>query len=249
MSDVIITVRGEHETQDRPRSRASCTSASAATAPSAARSSNSIAAIAAPLREELAARQASGEVSEWSSQRASVWAERPWNNEGKQLPLVHHASVEIVATFTDFAALSWWVSAVAEREGVQVGGVTWQLTSATRRTVEAEVAAHAVQTAVSRATAYANAIGHASVTPLEIADTGLLGRPEADPGPAHDARHGIDASPTLDFQPQDITVTAGRRGTVHRPLTRPPQLTATHPSGPARRTSHRSTVPSARTRP
>ncbi|WP_458041336.1 MULTISPECIES: SIMPL domain-containing protein [Bacteria] len=208
MSDVIITVRGEHETRIAPEEgvvHLSVRCDGSERGPVVER----IAAIAAPLREELAARQASGEVSEWSSQRASVWAERPWNNEGKQLPLVHHASVEVVATFTDFAALSWWVSAVAERDGVQVGGVTWQLTSATRRTVEAEVAAHAVQTAVSRASAYANAIGHASVTPLEIADIGLLGHPEADPGPRMMRAMASDASPTLDFQPQGITVTAG----------------------------------------
>ncbi|WP_396642676.1 SIMPL domain-containing protein [Microbacterium sp.] len=208
MSDVIITVRGEHETRIAPEEGVVHLSVRC-DGPERGPVVERIAAIAAPLREELAARQASGEVSEWSSQRASVWAERPWNNEGKQLPLVHHASVEIVATFTDFAALSWWVSAVAEREGVQVGGVTWQLTTATRRTVEAEVAAHAVQTAVSRAGAYANAIGHASVTPLEIADIGLLGRPEADPGPRMMRAMATDASPSLDFQPQDITVTAG----------------------------------------
>lgn len=208
MSDVIITVRGEHETRIAPEEgvvHLSVRSDGPERGPVVER----IAAIAAPLRDELAARQASGEVSEWSSQHANVWAERPWNNEGIQLPLVHHASVEVVATFTDFAALSWWVSAAAEREGVQVGGVTWQLTTATRRSVEAQVAAHAVQTAVSRATAYANAIGHASVTPLEIADIGLLGRPEADPGPRMMRAMATDASPTLDFQPQPITVTAG----------------------------------------
>ncbi len=208
MSDVIITVRGEHETRIAPEEGVVHLSVRC-DGPERGPVVERIAAIAAPLREELAARQASGEVSEWSSQRASVWAERPWNNEGIQLPLVHHASVDVVATFTDFAALSWWVSAVAEREGVQVGGVTWQLTSATRRTVEAEVAAHAVQTAVSRATAYANAIGHASVAPLEIADVGLLGRPEADPGPRMMRAMATDASPSLDFQPPDITVTAG----------------------------------------
>ncbi len=208
MSDVIITVRGEHETRIAPEEGVVHLSVRC-DGPERGPVVERIAAIAAPLREELAARQASGEVTEWSSQRASVWAERPWNNEGVQLPLVHHASVEIVATFTDFAALSWWVSAVAEREGVQVGNVSWQLTTATRRAVEAEVAAHAVQTAVSRATAYANAIGHAAVTPLEIADIGLLGRAETDPGPRMMRAMATDASPSLDFQPQAITVTAG----------------------------------------
>ena len=122
--------------------------------------------------------------SEWSSQRVSVWANRPWNNEGKQLALVHYASVEITATFTDFAALSWWVSDVAERDGVQVDGVTWRLTPATAKATEAEVAAQAVKVAVDRATAYAGAIGLATVTPLEIADLGLLTHRPETPSPA-----------------------------------------------------------------
>ena len=208
MSDVIITVRGDHETRIAPEQGVVHLSVRC-DGPERGPVVERIGALAAPLREELAARQSSGEVSEWSSQHTNIWAERPWNNEGVQLPLVHHASVDVVATFTDFSALSFWVSAVAEREGVQVGGVTWQLTSATRRTLEADVAARAVQTAVSRATAYAKAIGHASVTPLEIADIGLLGRPEADPGPRMMRAMASDASPTLDFQPQAITVTAG----------------------------------------
>lgn len=208
MSDVIITVRGEHETRIAPEEGVVHLSVRC-DGPERSPVVERIAVLTAPLREELAARQASGEVTEWSSQNASVWAERPWNNEGIQLPLVHHASVEIVATFTDFAALSWWATAVAEREGVQVSGVTWQLTPSTRRTAEAEVAAHAVQAAVARASAYAAAIDHASVTPLEIADIGLLGRPEAEPGPRMMRAMATDASPGLDFQPQPITVTAG----------------------------------------
>ena len=208
MNDVIITVRGDHETKCAPEEGVVHLTARC-DGPERGPVLERIAAVAAPIRDELAAHQASGQVSEWSGQRTNVWAERPWNTEGKQLPLVHHASIEIVATFTDFAALSWWVSAVAEREGVQISGVTWRLTWASRRTVEAEVAAHAVQTAVSRATAYANALGRASVTPLEIADVGLLVRPEADPAPRMMRTMAPDASPTLDFQPQDVRVAAG----------------------------------------
>ena len=105
-----------------------------------------------------------------------MWANRPWNSEGKQLALVHYASVEFTATFTDFASLSWWVTDVAEREGVQVDGITWRLTPATAKATEADVAAQAVKVAVERATAYAGAIGLTSITPLEIADLGLLTR-------------------------------------------------------------------------
>ena len=46
----------------------------------------------------------------WSSDQLPTWAQRPWNTEGKQLPLVHHAQVDVQAKFADFAALSRWIT-------------------------------------------------------------------------------------------------------------------------------------------
>src|SRR6187431_230826 len=181
MSEVTITVRGEHETRVLPEEAVAHLSVRAE-GPERGAVVERIAALAVPLREELTTRKDAGGVTDWSSQRVSVWANRPWNNEGKQLALVHYASVEITATFTDFAALSWWLSDVAERDGVQVDNVTWRLTPATAKSMEADVAAQAVKVAVDRATAYASAIGLATLTPLEIADLGLL--TDASPGPA-----------------------------------------------------------------
>ncbi|PZU40283.1 MAG: SIMPL domain-containing protein [Microbacterium sp.] len=218
MSEVIITVRGEHETRVAPELGIADISVRCE-GPSRGPVVERIAALAAPVRDELSRRQADGDVAEWSSERAAVWSERPWNNEGKQLAPVHHASVSFSASFSDFAALSWWLTAVSEREGVQVHTVVWQLTPATRRAVEAEVAAEAVRIAVSRATAYATAIDRGGVTPLEIADTGLLTRaetpPQAAPRMMRAAMMSSDAAgtgPGIDLQPQPIIVTAGVEG-------------------------------------
>jgi len=214
MSEVTITVRGEHETRVLPEEAVAHLSVRAE-GPERGAVVERIAALAAPVREELTTRKDAGGVTDWSSQRVSVWANRPWNNEGKQLALVHYASVEITATFTDFAALSWWISDVAERDGVQVDNVTWRLTPATAKSMEADVAAQAVQVAVDRATAYASAIGLASLTPLEIADLGLL--TDASPGPAPApkmmravAMGAMDSggAPAVELQPEDIVVTA-----------------------------------------
>ena len=214
MSEVTITVRGEHETRVLPEEAVAHLSVRAE-GPERGAVVERIAALAAPLREELTTRKDAGGVTDWSSQRVSVWANRPWNNEGKQLALVHYASVEITATFTDFAALSWWISDVAERDGVQVDNVTWRLTPATAKSMEADVAAQAVQVAVDRATAYASAIGLAALTPLEIADLGLL--TDASPGPAPApkmmravAMGAMDSggAPAVELQPEDIVVTA-----------------------------------------
>jgi uncharacterized protein YggE len=217
MSEVTITVRGEHEARVAPEEAVAHLSVRAE-GPERGAVVERIAALAAPLREDLEVRKSAGTISEWSSQRVSVWANRPWNNEGRQLALVHYASVEITATFTDFAALSWWVSEVAERDGVQVDTVTWRLTPATAKSVEAEVAAQAVKVAVDRATAYAGAIGLAALTPLEIADLGLLthGSDVSSPSPKMMMRaapmaamdSGSGGGPAVDLQPEDIVVTA-----------------------------------------
>ncbi|SIT72227.1 SIMPL domain-containing protein [Microbacterium sp. RU33B] len=217
MSEVIITVRGEHEARVAPEEAVARLTVRA-DGPERGAVVERIVALTEPLRDDLAARKTEGGVREWSSQRVSVWANRPWNDKGKQLALVHYASVELTATFTDFGALSWWLTTVAEREGVQIDGVSWQLSPATRKATEADVAARAVSVAVDRATAYAGAIGLASVTPLEIADLGLLtegGQSGAMPV-MHNAKvrmFGAVADSagggSLEFQPEDIVVTAG----------------------------------------
>jgi uncharacterized protein YggE len=213
MSDVVITVRGEHEARVAPEEgvvRLSVRSEG----PERGGVVERISALAEPLRTDLAARQKQGGVREWSSQRVAVWANRPWNAEGKQLAMVHYASVEVSAVFTDFAGLSWWVSDISERDGIQVDGVEWQLTRATAKQAEADVATEAVRVAVERATAYARAIGLASVTPLEIADVGLLGRDDPAPAPMRMLKAAAFASdagggPAVELQPEDIIVAAG----------------------------------------
>ena len=214
MSEVMVSVRGEHEQRVPPQEGTArlTLSVEASTRGAAV---ERIAELATPVRDDLARRQTEEGLREWSSQRVSVWAERPWNNEGKRLPLVHHASVEIRATFTDFAALSWWLSDVAERDGVQVDAVEWALTPDALRATEGAVAATAVRVAVERATAYAEALGLASVTALEVADVGLLSRDRPEPVPGPPMMRAMMASgpngggsPAMDLQPQDIVVTA-----------------------------------------
>ena len=212
MSDVIITVRGESQTRVAPEHAVAHVSAAADGAERGVVVER-IAALAEPVRADLAARKAAGGIADWSSQRVSVWADRPWNSDGRQLDPVHHASVELTATFTDVLALSDWLNQIAATEGLQVGVVDWQLSPETRARVERDVATDAVAAAVERATAYASAIGLTQVTPVQIADLGLLngGAPEA-PAPRMFARAAMamDAAPpaAVDFRPDDIVVTA-----------------------------------------
>lgn len=214
MSEVIITVRGHHETRVAPE-RGIAHVTAAVDGPERGPVVERLAAVAAPLREDLTARASAGSVAEWHSQRVAVWAERPWNQDGRQLDPVHHASVQLTATFTDTIALSDWLNAIADVEGVQIGHISWELSPETRARVERETATVAVAAAVERATAYAQAIGHATLTPVEIADLGLLTDGDAGPRPeamrlakASFMADGTGSAPAVELQPDDIIVSA-----------------------------------------
>ena len=215
MSDVVITVRGEHETRIAPE-RAIAHLTIRAEGPERGAVVERMSALTEPVRDDLAARKSAGTVTEWTSQRVSVWSERPWNNEGKRLAPVHYATVDFSVTFTDFAVLSWWAGEVAERDGVQLGWIEWKLTPETKASVERDVATQAVGVAVARATAYAGALGLANVTALELADVGLLtqpGAPEAAQAPRMMMAKASFASdtgggPAVQLQPEDIVISA-----------------------------------------
>jgi uncharacterized protein YggE len=117
-----------------------------------------------------------GPVTWWSTKHVRTWANRPWNQDGKQLPLVHHASVGIEVKFRDFGALTRWVGGHVERTaGFSLDGVTWALTENVKRELAREVRARAVQDAAGRAQEYADALELGPVRPVALADAGMLG--------------------------------------------------------------------------
>ncbi|MFT4028720.1 MAG: SIMPL domain-containing protein [Protaetiibacter sp.] len=155
-----------------------------------------------------------GPVTWFASDRIRVWAQRPWNNEGKQLAPVHHAAISITVKFKDFDALADWLAEAATVPGVQVNGVDWALTEAKRTSVTTEVRSRAVKDAADKARVFAQAIGLAHVTATAIADPGMLGvsgGPGA-PAPAMMRAAAFAAPPaggaSLDFTPEDIEVSA-----------------------------------------
>ncbi|MEJ1089927.1 SIMPL domain-containing protein [Microbacterium sp. Mu-80] len=214
MSEVIITVRGEHELRIAPE-RATLHLSVALDGPDRADVVERALAVAAPVREGITAREQQGSITEWTSQRLSVYADRPWNTEGKRLAPVYRASVEFTATFADISEMSVWVTELSVIEGVTVGHVDWHLTPETEREVEREVATQAVGVAVSRARAYAEALGLTNVAPLEIADRGLISEGSA-PMPKAAAMRGsammMEAAPAMEFQGEEITVSATVEG-------------------------------------
>ncbi|WEK59600.1 MAG: SIMPL domain-containing protein [Candidatus Microbacterium colombiense] len=211
MSEVTVTVRGEHEARlspERATVRVTVRAEGAQRGPVV----ESVMRLGEPVRTSIVERADGGSVADWSSKRLSIRAERPWNNEGKRLAPVYYANIDFTATFADVSELSVWVTDVSAWDGVEVGWVDWHLTSETRDRTEREVAAAAVGVAVTRAEAYAGALGLTSVTPLEIADVGLISSGQASPAaPMMKARAGAfaaDSAPSMEYEPEEIVVSA-----------------------------------------
>ncbi|WP_460799402.1 SIMPL domain-containing protein [Microbacterium sp. GXF0217] len=212
MSDVIITVRGESEESIAPE-LATIRVSVRADGPDRAVVVDQALRLAEPVRTGLVERSDAETIADWTSTRLSVRAERPWSGDGKRLAPIHYASVEFTATFTDASELSVWVSDISAWDGVEVGDVGWHLTPETRGRVEREVAAAAVGAAVTRAEAYASALGRATVVPLEIADVGLISSgPRPPQMPAYKARDAAfmtaQSGPSMEYEPDQIVVSA-----------------------------------------
>jgi uncharacterized protein YggE len=219
MTGTIITVQGEHSAwypAERATVRAAVHAFGAKREPVFARAL----AAAETLRSQIEPMvdKDAGPVTWWSSDRVSVWSERPWNNEGKQLPLVYHASLDVTAKFKDFDALSRWVEGAAVIEDVTIAFVTWDLTEATKTSANTEVRSRAVKDAVAKASVFAQAVGLAKVSAIAIADPGMLGdqgsgggypqpamMKSAMRGAAFDAQA---SAPQLQLKPEEIAITS-----------------------------------------
>ena len=212
----VITVQGEAEAR-RIAERATVTIAAASDGPDRSpvvdAAAGAAAVITALLSADLDAEH--GPVVRWKSDRARVWSDRPWNQQGGQLPLVFHAAISITAEFSDVEALSRFVETASGTEHVNVDAIGWNLTEVSRRELETQVRAEAVRAAVEKARQFADAVGLRTVAPLAIADPGLLGdggRGNDQGGPrmrgAMMAMGAADAGPQFDFTPGEIVVSA-----------------------------------------
>jgi uncharacterized protein len=211
MSDTIITVEG-HFDHHHPAERGTALVTAGFEGPEREPVVSRTTQLHGALAAEAERMRSEGAVTWWSADRMRVWADRPWNKDGKQLPLVHHAAVALEVKFADLARLAAWVEAAAGRDGVTVTGLRWALTEATRARLTADAQHRAVQDAVGRASAYAQSLGLATVRPLALADPGMLGdesRPQSSAAaPMARAAAATQDPAGLDLKPEDITVSA-----------------------------------------
>lgn len=212
MSAVQITVRGEFVAHRQPE-RATVTVNVALEGPASAHvygavvhAGQAVLATVTPLHSPD-----SGPVTWFSSGRVRTWANRPWNQDGKQLPLVHHASQSITVKFSDFDELSRWLSAAVEIKGVTVSDIAWTLTEKVRMELTRQVRANAVRNARDKAQEYADALELGPVRVVEIADSGMLGQglqPEMGQVVAYARGAAADAGGGVQLVPEDVSVEA-----------------------------------------
>ena len=150
-----------------------------------------------------------GPVTWYAVDQVRRGSRRPWNDEGKQLPLVYSATVSLAVKFRDFEELARWVAWSAAIEGLSIGYTDWALTESRRLEVERKTRQKAVRDARRRAQDYADALDLGPVSIREISDTGL-GRPG---GAARMAPRAMAAAPGGDapefvLRPEDVQISA-----------------------------------------
>lgn len=161
--------------------------------------------LAEPLTADLSGLHEAGAVSRWSSDQVRVYSYRPYTESGPR-PLMYRVAIRVEAEFVDFEQLSAFLDRWAVADGVEIGGITWDVTEDNRRAYEAELRAEAVAEATAKAQAYATAAGRGDVVAVQLADPGMLGDEPAGP---RAARMMVGAAPpgsgpALELRPDDI---------------------------------------------
>ncbi|MET0767708.1 MAG: SIMPL domain-containing protein, partial [Aeromicrobium sp.] len=204
-----ITVRGTAE-QHHPAERATVTLAAAIEGSDKRQVFTDAVAIQEPLAGQLKDLVGLQAVQSWSSDQVRVFSHRPWVGDGERGEMVHVARVQVRAEFTDFERLSGFLDYWSGIEGVEIGGIGWDVTTKNRRSYEAEVRKAAVDDAVAKAQSYANAVRRGKVTAVQLADPGMLTSPGdgAQGAPVlHNAADGRGGGrPALDRTPEDIVI-------------------------------------------
>lgn len=211
MSEVLIKVRGSHSVEVAPE-RGVVSAEVRFDGPAPEPVMEQLRRGLHGVRTELERLEQEGAIKRLVIQRARTSAERPWHKDGKQLPLVHRATVGLWAEFVDFKALATWVGRTAGDEGLRVDHVSWQLTKESRLKVEREVRQEAVRQAKVRAQDYADALDLGPVVVRSINDVGVSHQ-VAYASAAMDmemASAGArkSAAPDLAFDPDDVSVYA-----------------------------------------
>lgn len=177
-----ITVRGTAE-QRHPAERAIVSMAAAIEGGDKQQVFAEALAIQEPLTAQLKGLVELQAVQTWSSDQVRVFSHRPWEADGKRGEVVHVARLQVRAEFVDFERLSGFLDHWSGVEGIDISGISWDVTAKNRRSYEADVRKAAVEDAVAKAQSYADAVRRGRVVAVQLADPGMLGGPGDAPVP------------------------------------------------------------------
>ncbi|SDT67534.1 SIMPL domain-containing protein [Jiangella sp. DSM 45060] len=154
-----------------------------------------------------------GAATRWSADQVYVSTVQRYRRDSDVAETFQVAAAGVAVRFSDFAALSTWVTDAGAVDGVVVDGVDWELTDDHRREIEREVRAEAVRDAQERAATYAAALG-LDVSSVDAVyepglrphdQLGLEGASVVQFGHRASADHG---GPTVSLRPERIEVSA-----------------------------------------
>lgn len=159
------------------------------------------------LVSDMTVLKGSGEIDDWSSESVRVYTYRPYDQKGRLRDPVYSTRIRADARFVDFEALSEFIGRWAATDGVDVGGVRWNVTDENRLAYQRELRKAAVDDAVAKAQAYADAVGRGQVVATQLADPDMLG--EGGPSPrmmlaVADGAPSGGAQPALELRSEDI---------------------------------------------
>lgn len=164
-------------------------------------------AIQEPITHQLGELVDRGAATTWSSDQVRVYSQRPWGPDGQRLRLTHYANVGISAEFVDFERLSGFLDYWGGKDGIEIGGVSWEVTPRNRRSYESDVRRSAVDDAVTKAQAYSDALRRGRVHAVELADPGMLNPDAGGPVPRMlTASMDLGGGPQLQMTPEDIVI-------------------------------------------
>ena len=209
MTGVQIIVRGSHSVTLAPQ-RATVHASLSAEGRSAEPVFEKVATALAEVSTSIDAlhHPKRGPVTRYAIEQVRTGSHRPWNAEGKQLALVHTATVSITAVFTDFGELAAWVASTTAIDGLSIGHINWELTDARRVEAERKTRQKAVRDAKRRAQDYADALDLGAVRVRRISDPGLGERPMEKVFLARSMGAPSDGASQFELRPQEITIAA-----------------------------------------
>lgn len=162
-----------------------------------------------PIVAALSALADAGAVEQWYSDSVRVFGQRPLDAKGRRAATIYTTRIGVRAEFVDFEKLSQFIDAWAGGDGIEIGGISWDVTETNRRAYERELRREAVDDAVLKAQAYADAVGRGAVEVVRLSDPGMQDTPIAAlaaPAGMMSRSKGYDSGPSMELRPEDITI-------------------------------------------